>query len=396
MKKFKVPFRGNIFLLSTLAVLVFGSCSPPDTFYTPLTESETLMFSDSLRDAIQLYDGNFFLNHQDKSRLEERIELLTEMEGEELDKVDELIEFFSLPDGILMGEPQEGTHWNYCEINRIREKDGNLLVQIRVHDKSFTFDYYEFLVERRKYRHTESLVISDYYSYNAGQWLSESIADMAQFLTHTIEDSSGQAEYGRAKDQVAADFQRGNFSLGERGYQQLSDEARKDKLLNRVRLQTAAIEGDSIYVKVLDEYRSLFPGDMSIFGLCVEHDYAQKDYHSILQNIRNYETALGGGDAYTYWMQGDVMVYLEQVDSAAYFLDKSSSSEPLFDPPLISRFYLQLDLVDYSGALKTFGKLEKLGYRLENLDLKDYPEFLNSKDFAEWAATSDPMPTGKQ
>lgn len=396
MKKYKGSLRGTVLLFTAFTVLFLGSCSPPDTFYIPLTESETLMFSDSLKEAIQIYDGNFFIRHQDTKRLQERMESLTGIEGGELEKAEELLEFFSMPDGILVGRPSEGTHWNYVEINRVRERDGKLLVQIRVHDKEFTFDYYEFLVERRKYKSRESLVISDYYSYNSGQWVSEGIGEMAKFLYHTSEDSLGQAEYGRARDQVAADYQRGNFSLGERGFAGLPEEERKDRMLNRVRLQTALNEDSSTYQRVLQEYKSFFPGDMSIFGLCIEHDYESKDYSSILENIRAYEQVLGGSDAYTNWMQGDIMVYLDRPDSAAYYLGRSIEAEPQFDPPLISQFYLQLELKDYPSAIKTFGKLEGLGYKLDNLDLTEYPDFLNSTEFGTIAETSDPMPVGKQ
>ncbi len=391
----KLALKEKVLAFSVICLLVFSSCSPPDTFYIPLTESETLMFSDSLREAIQTYDGNFFLRHQDTRRLEERIQSLLTIDDAELDKANELLEYYSMADGVLVGNPGDDTDWKYVEINRIRERDGNLLVQIRVHDKEFTFDYYEFLVERRKYKSQESLVISDYFSYNSGQWVSEGIGEMAKFLYHTSEDSSGQAEYGRAKDQVAADYQRGNFSLGERGFSELPEAEKQDRILNRVRLQLALMEDDTVYQRVLKEYRGFFPGDMSIFGLCIEHDYVKKDYSSILSHIRDYEVALGGGDAYTNWMQGDIMVYLNQPDSAAYYLNLSIEAEPFFDPPLISKFYLYLDQKDYAGALETFAKLEKLGYQLENLDLAEYPGFLNSEEFGSLVEASDPMPVGK-
>ena len=349
------------------------------------------MFSDSLREAVQTYDGNFFIRHQDNTRMLQRTGELAGIEGEELEKAKEVMEYFSLPEGILLGRPSEGTHWSYVEINRVRERDGKLLVQLRVHDEEFTFDYLEFLVERRRYKTVESLVISDYYSYNSGQWVSEGIGEMASFLQYTKEDSLGQAEYGRAKDQIASDYQRGNFSLGEKGYAALPPEEKKDRLLNRVRLQVASEQEDSIYKAVLAEYEAMYPGDMSIFGLQVEYAYGNKDYNAILERIRHYESLLGGGDAYTYWMQGDVMVYMEQSDSAFHYLDKSIALEPQFDPPLISRFYLQLDLKDYAGALKTFKNLEGLGYKLDNLDLKEYPDFLNSVEFADWAEGSAPL-----
>ncbi len=395
MKKYKHALLRVISYYLVLCTLVLVSCSPSDTIYSPLTRSEILMFSDSIKEAIQAYDGAFFLHHQDNRRLGERIQTMTTIDSEELEKVNELLKYYSMADGVLVGDPREGSDWNYVEINRIRELDGQLLVQIRVHDIEFTFDYYEFLVERRKYKRSESLVISDYYSYNSGQWASEGIGEMAKFLYHASKDGTLHAEYGRAKDQVTADYRRGNFSLGERGFRDLPEDEKKDRILNRVRLQLALQEEDSVYQQILQEYKNFFPGDMSVFGLCIEHDYKRKDYSSILQYIRDYEVVLGGGDAYTYWMQGDIMVYLNQLDSAAYYLDRSTEMEPLFDPPLISRFYLYLDQKDYAGAFKTFSRLESLGYKLDNLDLEEYTDFLNSVEFGSMVEGSDPMPFGK-
>lgn len=393
---YKTLGRGILCLFLGLTLLGLPSCGAPATSYQPLDESESRMFSDSIREAIGLYDGSFFAQHQDNNRMVERIASQAGLSGEALEDAKEVMGFMSLADGILIGDPEQGGDWTYVEITRLRERDGKPVIQVRTHDKDFMFDYYEFLVEKRTYKDVQTLIISDYYSYNSGNWLSQSIADMSQYIHQSTNDSIVMQEEAMAAYQVSEDFQRGNFALGERGFLALPDSTREDQLLNQLRLEAAAAESDSTFKIVLADYRNRFPKDMSVFGLIVEQAYSQKDYLAIERAIRTYQAEVGGPDAYLWWMLGDVKVYQNQLDSAVYYLNQSIALEPDFIPPLISNFYAQLDLSDYAAAMKAFEQLEAKGYRLENMDLDAYPDFLNSSEMAAWAAISDPMPTGKQ
>lgn len=382
--------------IAPVLLLFLNACGSGGVEYTPLTESQTLMFSDSIKEAIDFYDFRFFLGHQDKSRLRNRTEALGEEARRPGNVSGIFLDQFDLADGVLLGDPMQGTHWTYVYQNRImvqQAADSLSLIQIRVHDLEFGHEYYTFLAEVRTSSRNKKVVISDYFVYSTGEWISETAyelaaldAVMAELPLPEQERINGAIEMAiemvEAREYVSADSIMGT----------LPSEVRKRKGPARLWLDAAMNLGERDFDRALENYKDNFPTDPTPATRTFERHFGLGHYQAAMASLDEMEESLGGTDAYLQNVRGEVWSRMEAPDSADICFRLAIKLEPEFPLPYLSLFYLDLEKKDYEDAVKVLVSLNEFGYTLENLDLAKHPGFLNSEAFQNYVGASELFP----
>ena len=377
-----------------LAVAFLSGCGGGGVEYTPLTESETLMFSDSIKEAIEFYDLSFFLGHQDKNRLRERTEARGEAARTTGNVSGLFLDQFDLADGILVGDPTQGTHWNYVNQNRIftnHPPDSSSLIQIRVHDVDFNHEYYTFLVESRKGSRGAKAVISDYFIHTSGEWISATAYEMAAM------DSAMAALSLEEQDRVNKALEKGAELIDEKKYAEAEEllKSLPESMLVRkgpaaLWLEASLSLGERDYDAALQNYRASFPSDPTSYRSDFERSFGLGRYQAAMASIDELEVILGGPDAYQMLIRGIVWKRMEQPDSAFAAFQTAIKMEPEFPQAYVSLMYHSLDEAAYYKATAALIELNKMGYKLEDFDFKAYPEFLNSDAIQDYLVDSDP------
>lgn len=386
-------------LAFTVATFLIG-CGGGGIEYTPLTESETLMFSDSIKEAIDYYDLQFFLGHQDKNRLRQRVESWGEEARVKGSLAGIFLDQFDLSDGVLLGDPSQGTHWTYVFQNRIftnHDPDSSSLVQIRVHDVEFGYEYFTFLVESRKSSRGAKAIIADYFLFTSGEWVSETAYEMAALEAAIMKlPEAEQSRVNESLEKAVFLIETGEYHRAESLLTSLPEPILQRKNPARMWLEATMFNGERSFNAALDHYRTNFPNDLTIHRVTFERASGLGRYQAAHAHLDEAEETLGGTDAYMQNIRAALWAMMEIPDSATACLERAIQLEPDYPESYLSLFYHFLSQKNHEGAIRLLGSLKNFGYDLEKLSLEKYPDFLNSEYFQAFVAASESFPGDKE
>jgi tetratricopeptide (TPR) repeat protein len=243
-------------------------------------------------------------------------------------------------------------------------------------------------------RHPDGHVgLEDAYVFLSGEMLTQTIR--RQILPLAAELNRGVFERAGGGDRVFLKnwpvvedmrkaFEAGNLPGVVTLYKRLPPELRESKPIMIMYL-VAAQTDDAEYVRGLDGFRRLFPGDPAIDFLSIDYFTVKKDYDRVLRCIASVQAATGG-DPYLDVLRAEALVAAGRLKEARSAAEKAIRDEPDLADGYWSRITMALREKNHKDTLAWLKKLvEKTGTEVKDLaDLDEYKDFVRSPEYAAW------------
>jgi hypothetical protein len=390
-----MKMKKSAMLLALICSLAFTACQNKAVSFVPVSEQDAMLFSDSLYRAFAEPDPGIFREFQDEELLMQRIEKVGPMRLETQQFSELYLADFDLAEAFI--DPIQGAVWTYVAINRLRKEGDDYLVQMRVHDDTYFYNYYEFLIKQREDGEVSLLSIGDFYNYVLGEWLSEATYRYGE-LMYQLDQSPEEKRDGMliAMNDCSLFFESGDFKEGEAAYNKLPAVFKEAKSVQNARLIGAIGQSPEVYQEAKSSLIKLFPQAQDYLSADIEHALFHKDYPAVRKGVAALQEKLGGNDAYLEWLIGHSYHLNQNYEDALVHFVAANEMEPEFRLPLFARFFCLLDLKLYDDAISILRRMEQEGYGLDDFDLREYPGFLESDALTNWMDASDAVATGKE
>ncbi len=244
----------------------------------------------------------------------------------------------------------------------------------------------------------ENARIVDVYFYITGEYASRSIRNAIfpilqidnsligkiNYLTKLMMGDRNKYIEGLTKvKEIKNCIATGEFKKGIELFESLPDEIKNMKSARIYQITLTTNYSDSMAIKAIEEYSSLFPDDPSLSLLLIDYYFLKKDYKKSLENVDLLIRHLPE-DGHLHVIKSNLLVQLGEIEKAVYELEQSIEVEPYYT----NGYYENLN---YLITVKNYPKLVTLLYRFKDyLGLYYTKEMMkNDQGFSEFIKSEE-------
>ncbi len=290
---------------------------------------------------------------------------------------------------------------------RIRPYDGEHRIICRLLDGS-GLNYHAYACVRDG---SGTLRAVNFYNFATGENLSETLRRM---LLPTIKQemhrsksvihrafSKKEETFMQHQDKImrlAAHLEAREAEKGIAIYEQLPKSLREEKAIMSMHLRMLAIrtEDEDRYLKALEDYERLFPGDPSLTLMLLDFHYLKKDYENVRKAVQTLSAEVGGDDYLDTFLAG-VLIVAGRHEEALKLAEAALSNDPTLEDAHWNAITAASNLDDYDSIARHLKTLRQdFDYTFDPEELRNneiYQSFMDTPQaeaFFEGPGDSEP------
>jgi hypothetical protein len=253
-------------------------------------------------------------------------------------------------------------------------------------------------VDYVKYYVSSSRAVEDWYVYTSAALFSTSVRfNLAAILKN---DSLLYSLFG-ARSVSAVDLKpyaelrehlvAGDFASAYRALEGFPEGYRKSRQWAVMRVTYGGYAGEESYRAALRHLAGNFGEDADLQLILLDHYFFEKQYERVLAGLASLEQAVGGEDASSNNLRGNVLVTMKRHDDAAKACRRGMVLEPDYRQAYWCLVSVGLDRNDGKLAVEGLTAYEKAfneTFDPDELAKQDaYKEIARTREFAAWAKT---------
>jgi hypothetical protein len=251
-------------------------------------------------------------------------------------------------------------------------------------------------VDYVKYYVSSSRTVEDWYVYTSAALFSTSVRfNLAAILKNdSLLYSLLGARSVRAGDlkpytELRKHLAAGDFAAAYRALEDFPEGYRKSRQWAVMRVTYSGYAGEESYRAALRHLAQNFGRDADLQLILLDHYFFEKRYEQVLAGIAALEQALGGEDASSNSLRGNVLVTMKRHDDAAKACRRGMALEPDYKQAYWCLVSVGLDRNDGKLAVEGLTAYEKsfnADFDPDELAKQDgYKEIARTPEFAAWA-----------
>jgi tetratricopeptide (TPR) repeat protein len=181
----------------------------------------------------------------------------------------------------------------------------------------------------------------------------------------------------------------GDFATAYRALEDFPEGYRRSRQWAVMRVTYGGHAGDENYRAALRHLGKNFGGDADLQLILIDHYFFEKQYEKALAGIATLEQAVGGEDASTSSLRGNLLTTLKRHDDAAKACRRGMALEPDFKQAYWCLVTVGLDRNDGKLAVEGLVAYEKafdVSFDVDELAGQDaYKKIARTREFGAWA-----------
>ncbi|HHG83228.1 MAG TPA: hypothetical protein ENJ82_00635 [Bacteroidetes bacterium] len=378
-----------------LFLLLWGSlfsCGQPEPIYFPATEREVEVFSTELGIAYNQRSLQFFKERCDHRRFTWR-SYKGAFSGSDLDETTQHVkEGFTFLQ-FFMGNSYQ-PDFPYIYMLPIAREDSNYYVFFRRNNASGGYQYVKARIERREDGVDSRTVLTDFFTFSAGQWGSEIMYDYTSIIAvGPLEEQKFNSQLDDQVTSVAALYESGEIEAAEREMKKLPTAATHTLNFWNRRL-TALLGADStLFEQGFQAFREMYPENSALLLWELHRAIYYSKFVEGLQALKQLEERIGTLDGNICYLRSNFWYALDNMYKAREWGERAVEIEPDYHAFQVDLLHVYLQFEAYEKAVNVLNKLRYLGYDFTQLELDGFPEFMASKEYLAWdLVNSDARP----
>lgn len=356
----------KFFTLILFTGLVLASCKTKEK---PVTKEEATTFAESLENSISKREPEFFNTAFSADALIAEIE---KRSAKGLSSADKRAFREAARTKINMGSQlitimnESATYSLVKQYDTLNEQH----LVFRLYDDG-SLNYHDIKMVREKGK----IKIGDMFVYTSGEYLSETLS---VFFDQMTQESDKDAKLAAtAIKEIKSLIQRNKSREALELLESLPSNIRSLKPMQIIRIQAAMnLDDDSIYVKAIDDFRSLYPDNAKMSLLLIDGFILHAEYDKALAAVNSLDSMINKDPLLDYYR---ARCYKLKEDKAAarVYLQRLQANMPSFVPGAIELVYDYCAAKEWSMAADLLKKTSRYKYfRKQYVDeiTEMYPE----------------------
>lgn len=265
------------------------------------------------------------------------------------------------------------------------KRDNNDYILFRVFSNN-GINYHEFEVKQIQ----DKYKITDVFLFLSGEKLSETIARVYNSFrllnSHFGKDSLSYLQSISELGNIKSIASKGKYSKAFRKWQKLPPQLKSDKMFLITGIQIACYLDNETYLKNFNQFVTRFPENSGKYLIPLDGLVMHKNYSMAMACIDSLDKRLNYDPMLNY-LRGNMLYEMGHHTEAATMMCKLIDSIPDFEIGYYSLLGLYVKDKNYTEATQILDKIVlTFNYYKDDLAniLKDYPEFINSKEYQAW------------
>jgi len=312
-----LPLTRTAYIIFLLPAFLLHACTVPEH---PPTKEEALALAHKIERSTVNRDPSVLNNIFDEKAIQRRI---TAEGGLFLNK--DLIK--GAMDGlrqnqfgksIINGMDQDGSY----KLIKQYEKDGKQHILFRLYGNG-SVNYHDYELIKRD----ETVKAADIFIYLSGENFSKTIADALKMTNENLPKED--LEKLNSVKTIKVLMAQKEYEKANQAYEELPASLKKIKVYQLLHITITINLNNDIYIKALNEYKSLFPNDPNMYLMMVDAYTLEKNYPMALQSVNKLDSLIDK-DPYQDYLRGLLYRLMKDTIRSQEYLERLHTNMPTF------------------------------------------------------------------
>jgi len=296
---------------------------------------------------------------------------------------------------------QQFANFSAAHFLRVQTVGAQRRALLRLTSDDGAASYMAFICTRRG---TGPVRWADVFLYISGETISEStrrtvLPLLAQgkkgFLERLTGTDSAMVLHFSTVQRATKHLQNGKLIEAWAEFEKLPEELKRDRTVLLLRMRLAQAIDETKYLRVIDQWRTAFPGDPTLDFISVDGAIMRKDYPAALAHADAFAKQIGG-DAYLDCLAANILIMSERYADARTRARAALAVEPKLASAFDALLTVSLKTRNYPETIAVLEELRALFPAIELATVaadEAYAEFRLSRTYLDWSARQKaPLP----